>query len=378
MITRRILFLVDSLGIGGAERGLVLTLRFLNRDYIDGEVASLWEPMTLRRDIEALGIPVHALESGRGPRALLQVPRLVRLLRRGRFDAIHTQVVWSSIAGRIAGRIARVKVISHVLNADPHGRDQAELPRVTARKAQVVALLDELTGRFLVDRFVAISQAAAKNPIRGRSWDRSRFSVVARGQPLEELARRAAEDPHPAIENPGRPSILSVGRLAPQKGHRYLIDAMPKILAEYPGAVLLIAGDGYSRPVLEQRARPLGKSVTFLGIRSDVPSLLSRCDVFVFPSLWEGQGNALLEAMAVGGPIVATRIPAIEETLRHGEDAWLVDPANSEALAEGVLRMMADPAMAASMAKRAALASGRFDIHRTTMELESLYRDVLG
>lgn len=376
-MTRRILYLIDSLGTGGAESGLLLTLRHLDKRRFEPEVAYLWPPSGKAKELQSLGIRVHALNVSRGPGAFMAVPKVTRLLKRGRFDAIHTQVVWASIVGRIAGKLARTRVISHVVNVEPGAAEGREVPRSVARKAGVINALDDLTGRFLTDRFIGISDAVRRNPIRGRSWSQKRFSVVLRGQDLEDLAERAALDPTPPVGDPGRPSLLAVGQLRWQKGHRYLLDAMPAVLADYPQAKLLVAGGGHLAGELAAQAEHLGGRVELLGVRHDVPALLSRCDVFVFPSLWEGQGNALVEAMAVGGPIVATRIPAVEETVRDGETAVLVPPGDAKALATGILRVLSNPSDSAEMAGRAAREAARFDVHATTRRLEALYDEVM-
>jgi len=376
-VAKRILYLIDGLAMGGAERGLVLTLRHLDRTRFEPEVAYLWPPAPLRVEIEALGIPVYEIGARRGPRALLSVRKVARLLRERRFDAVHTAVVWASIVGRLAGRRAGVTVISHIANVDPMGFMERELSDATARKARLVARLDEWTGRRLVDRFVAISEAVRAHPIRGASWDRSRIDVVLRGQDLQALRAEALMEPDPPIEDPGDPSIVCVARLSPQKGHRHLIEAMRTVLDEFPNARLLLCGDGTLRPPLERLAAPLGDRAAFLGVRLDARALVARAGLFAFPSLWEGQGNALLEAMAVGAPIVATRIPAVEETLVDGEDAILVAPGDARALADGMLRMLRDPAAARAMGARAAAAAERYDIGSTTRDLEAVYARVM-
>ncbi|MDP9242306.1 MAG: glycosyltransferase [Actinomycetota bacterium] len=376
-MAHRVLYVVDSLGMGGAERGLSLTLRHLDRTRFEPEVAMLWEPDTLARDLDELGVRVHKLGARRGPAALLVVPRLRRLLRRRRFDAAHTQVLWASITGRIAGRLAGVKVISHVLNVDPGRSRNADLPSSVALKVRIVGALDEWTGRLLVDRFIAISEAVRAHPIRGRSWDRSKISVVDRGQDVEALTADAERQPSPPLGETGQPVILSVGRLAPQKGHRYLIRAMADVVHEYPSAQLLVAGEGHLADELKAIADPLGDHVHFLGVRRDVPALLVRADVFVFPSLWEGVGNALREAMLLGKPVVATDIPAHRGYVTDGIDGLLVPPADAEALASAVLRLLREPEEAAGIGKRAAETAARFDIRRTTRELESVYDEVL-
>jgi glycosyltransferase involved in cell wall biosynthesis len=376
-VAHRVLYVVDSLGLGGAERGLVLTLRHLDPERVRPEVAMLWDPDTLASEISALGIPVHRLRARRGPAALLRVFRLARLLRHRRFDAVHTQVLWASITGRIAGRLARVKVISHVLNVDPGPSRLREVGSLLGLKIRLVGALDELTGRFLVDRFVAISEAVREQPIRGRSWPRDRICVVDRGQDVEALSAVAALEPSPPIEGLGGPVVLTVGRLAPQKGHRYLLRAMGDVVHEFPDAQLLLAGEGHLHEELRALADPLGEHVSFLGLRGDVPALLRRSDVFVFPSLWEGVGTALREAMLLGRPVVASDIPAHREFVTHGVDGLLVPPADAEALATAILRLLRDPEEAAAIGRRAAGSAARFDIRRTTEELEAIYDDVI-
>jgi glycosyltransferase involved in cell wall biosynthesis len=377
-VAHRVLYVVDSLGMGGAERGLISTLRHLDRSRFQPEVAMLWNPDTLAGELHELGIPVHRLRAHRGPPSLLAIPRLVRLIRRRRFDAVHTQVLWASITGRIAGWLARVRVISHVLNVDPGKVRVAELTGTLALKIRIVGALDAWTGRAFVDRFVAISDAVREHPIRGASWDRAKISVVDRGEDVATLRAEAEREPSPALEDPGSPLLLTVGRLAPQKGHRYLLRAMGEIVHEFASAQLLVAGLGHLEEELRAIADPLGSHVRFLGLRKDVPALLARADVFVFPSLWEGVGNALREAMLLGSSVVATDIPAHREYVGDGVEGLLVPPADAEAIAGAVLRLLRDPGVAAAMGKRAAASATRFDIHATTRRLEVVYDEVLG
>jgi glycosyltransferase involved in cell wall biosynthesis len=372
----RVLYVLESLGMGGAERGLVLTLQHFDRDRVRPEVAYLWEPGLLGREIRDLGVPVHRLRAPRGDWSLTAIPRLRRLIASRHIDIVHTALVWSSIGGRIAGKLAGKKVVSHIVNADPEGwRDRVLPPRV-ARNTRIVARVDAVTGRLLVDRFVAVSEAARDAAISSSRWPARKIRVVRRGQDLEDLAARAAREPDPPLGDPGDPCILTVGRLMPQKGQRYLVDAMPRVLEEFPGARLLIAGEGSLRRMLEDRARAFKDRVAFLGLRRDVPSLLSRADLFVFPSLWEGQGNALIEAMAVGRPIVATRIPAVTEVIHDAETGVLARAGDAGALAEAMLRVLRDPVSADAMAGRAKEAAQQFDIRETTRDLEAVYDEL--
>lgn len=377
-MAHRVLYLVDSLGTGGAERGLTLTIRHLDRSKVEPEVAYLWDPSPLRAGLESAGVRVHRIGVRPGIGASLAIPRVRTLLRAGGFDAIHTQVLWASITGRIAGRLAGVKVISHIANVETGGLRDQELEPGVARKARMLARIDGWTGRRFVDRFVAISEAVRADPIRGAGWDRSRIDVVLRGQELEELGERATGSVTPPLNDTGSPTLLCVGRLAEQKGHRFLLEAMPLILARHPDAHLLLAGDGHLRGSLQVRAGPLGNRVSFLGVRDDVPALINYVDLFVFPSLWEGQGNALLEAMAVGAPIVATDIPSTRGTVTDEEQALLVPPGDASALASAVNRLLAEPGFAARLGEAARDRARDYDIERTTRDLEAVYDHVLG
>lgn len=365
----RILYLIDSLGVGGAEHGLVLTLAHLDRERFAPEVAYLWEPSRLTGEIEALDVPVHRIRARKGDWSLASVPKVRKLLKDGDFDLIDTSLTWSSIVGRAAGRAAGIKVVSHIASAPPEEWVRQALPPKQARRAKNDARLEGLTGKWFMDRSIAPSDGGPHGP--------GAVSVVHQGLDLGDLRERAALPVRPPVLDPGEPCLLTVGRLAAQKGQRYLIDAMHAVLMEFPHARLLVAGEGSLRRMLEDRARPFGDRVAFLGAREDIPALLAHADLFVLPSLWEGQGSALIEAMAIGRPIVATKIPAVMDAVRDGETGVLARAGDSAGLAESMLRVLRDPKSAKAMAKRAQGESERFDITSTTRELEAVYDQVL-
>jgi glycosyltransferase involved in cell wall biosynthesis len=176
-------------------------------------------------------------------------------------------------------------------------------------------------------------------------------------------------------------SIASVGRLSEEKGHRYLIEAMPRIRGAYPGAVLSIAGDGPERGALERRAQELGldSSVRFLGQVNDTPDLLSGTDVYVQPSLYEGLGLSIAEAMAAGCAVVATRVGGVPALVRDGATGVLVRPADPAALAEAVVGLLSDAARARSLAEAARVHVARhFSLRRMVERYEALYEELAG
>ena len=175
--------------------------------------------------------------------------------------------------------------------------------------------------------------------------------------------------------------VSGVARLDPQKGLRYLIEAMPALLREVPGVVLMFAGDGppAARPALVSLAETLrvGSQVRFLGVQADVRPYLELCDAFVLPSLYEGMGISLVEAMAMERACVATSTTAVPEVVADGLSGFLVAPANPSVLAAAIARLLRDPVLRARMGTEGRrIALERFDVSRNIGQLESVYSQV--
>ena len=181
---------------------------------------------------------------------------------------------------------------------------------------------------------------------------------------------------------PGEPvNVAYVGRIRPVKGVSVLVAAWPKVIrgdaAQPLDARLLIAGDGAEREALAQSARDngVGDTVEFLGEVSDVPGVLARADVYVQPSFQEGLPNAVLEAMAMGLPIVATRVSGNEDVVADGDNGLLVPPGDPDALAAAVRRLVADPALALRMGRRSReIVESRFSLTAVMNQLRAAYR----
>ena len=143
------------------------------------------------------------------------------------------------------------------------------------------------------------------------------------------------------------PVIGHVGHFADHKGHRYLVEAVPAILRRFPDIKVVLVGEGELRSEVEAQVNRLGivKSVIFTGFRTDISSILASFDLFVLPSHLEGLCTSVMDAMAVGLPVVATRTGGVPEVVEDGETGLLVPPRDPDALADGVLRMLNDPGL---------------------------------
>jgi glycosyltransferase involved in cell wall biosynthesis len=176
------------------------------------------------------------------------------------------------------------------------------------------------------------------------------------------------------------PVIGTVGRLHRQKGHTVLIDAAALVARDFPAARFVIIGEGEERAALERKAGIVGVAQRFemTGASHDVPFRLASMDLFVLPSLWEGLPLTLLEAMAVGVPVVATSVDGVAEVIEDGEDGLLVPPGDSSALAAAIVRLLRDPQHAHEMGSRAMeKVKIDFGVDRMVRQTEEVYRRAL-
>lgn len=362
-----VLCVIDSLAVGGAELSLaVMAPRFVEAG-VRLDVAYLRERLGLGDALRAAGAEVVSL-AGPGGR-LGAIGRLRRLLRARHPDLVHTTLFESDVAGRIAGSLAAVPVVSSLVSA-MYGEEHVHNPSLRPWKVRAAQVVDALTARRVV-RFHATSEHVAEQMSRRLRIPRERIDVVPRGRDPEQLAsrwpaRRAAARAALRVD-PETPVVLAVGRQVYAKGLDVLLEALPLVLREHPRARLIVAGaEGAQTADLRaavSRMRIDGR-VRFLGVRQDVPELLCAADVFVLPSRREGLPGALLEAMALEAPVVATDIPPSREVLGNEGCARLVPVGHAQALGAAITATIADPEEAA---RRAARARGRF-LERFTLE----------
>jgi len=295
------------------------------------------------------GFPFHRATFRPRPR---DVGDLRRIVRDAAPDVVHAASIFPlalavprALLRRPPG--ARPALFASVLVDPASDMVFAGGPRPLAKRLRngiarrVAPRLDAL---FPVSRIVAESLASLG--IRGRT--------IVSGAVIDigDLERRASAP----VELPaGRPLIGSaIGQLEPLKGARFLVTAFASLAAAYPQAALLVAGEGSERSALEALAGQLGVGarVHFVGYLEDPAPVVARLDLYVSPSLSEGLGQAIAEAMALGVPVVATDVGGVRELVAE-DRGLLVPPADADALAAAMRRTLDDPALAAAMAERA-------------------------
>jgi glycosyltransferase involved in cell wall biosynthesis len=377
----KVLFVIDGLGTGGAERSLAEMLPQLERRGVQSVVACLHRRTEGVQDqVLASGYDVRFLRGHRASR----IQDLRGLIRSEHPSLMHTTIFESNLSGRVAAVGSGLPVVTSLVST-PYVPARSHDPNVAAWKLAVVKAVDGATSRHLTTAFHAISRAVKRAAVRDLRIDESRITVIPRGREPERLGRgssgrRVAARRDLGLDGEG-PVVVTVGRQEFQKGQWYLLEAMALLRAERPGVRLVIAGrrgNGSSRLEAVLRRTGLNGEVRFLGHRNDVPEVLAAADLFVFPSLFEGLGGALIEAMALGLPIVASDLPAIREVVEEGANALLVPPGSPGRLADAMRELLDDPARRAAFgAKGREIFEERFTIDRSVDRMVSLYERVV-
>lgn len=334
----RLLYVIDSLAPGGAETSLAEMAPGLVNAHIDLHVLPLKDQLDLAPRLQDSGAVIHR-NTGRGRARVRNVRSVIKVAKSIRPDAIHTTLFEADVAARIAALALGIPA-STSLVSDSY--DASHYQESSAAKLHAARAVDAATG-LIAHRFHAITHAIAQS-VAPRLWIPSgKIEVIPRGRnplrfPFKPPGERERIRQQLGITRHA-PVILAIGRQEPQKGLQHLLAATQILGSNHSDLVVIIAGrEGRATPTLKSTALAIRRDIRFLGHRTDVSSLLSAADVLCFPSEREGLGGVLIEAMAVGCPIVATSIPTSREVLGSGTNSvgLLTPPGDHVALATSI------------------------------------------
>ncbi|MFQ5790435.1 MAG: glycosyltransferase family 4 protein [Acidobacteriota bacterium] len=296
------------------------------------------------------------------------------LLRRERVQIVHTHTSKAGFIGRLAASLARVPVVIHT----PHGHIfHGYYGRFTTR---LFVAMERLAARFS-DRLVVLTDRGAEEHLQQGIGRRHQYVTIPSGVNLSSLRARAPKRER-ARANVGLKStelvILGVGRLVPVKGFDVAIQAMPEVARQVPTARLMLLGEGPERERLEDLARRLDvhQRLRLLGASNDVAAFLAAADVLVAPSRNEGMGRALVEAMALGLPVVATRVGGIPCVVEDGSTGKLVPPEDAPALAAALVSLLRNATERLELGRRGQERAESFSLATMESRLLQLYREV--
>jgi glycosyltransferase involved in cell wall biosynthesis len=380
----RILFVIDTLGVGGAEHSTATLLPHLRANGHDVSVATLYEAgFGDEERIRGDGFDVRPL-GGRSYAS--RVAELRRRILRSRPDIVHTALFHSDLVGRIAAWRTGAVVVSSLVTTRYDERRLATLLRQQRWKARAVQLTDAATIRLCVDHLHAVSPGVATANANALHIAPARISVVERGRDpavLGEWSASRRAETRARLDVPDTADvILAVGRHEPAKNHVDLVRATELLVDDFPSLVVLVAGrSGNATASLHEclAAHPRAEAVTrLLGHRFDVPDLLCAADALAISSIYEGTAGAAIEAMALRCPVVCTAVPGIAGILADGRNALLVQPGDPVALAAGLRRVLEDHALADRLRSggREEFES-RFTVEVAAARMERFYAELL-
>ncbi len=357
----KIIHIISTLEIGGAELQLLDVLKKLDKSRYEVSVCCLTRGGPLVDDFCKLGIEVIILKR-RFRFDFSLIKQIIRVVKEKKIDIVHTHMFTANSWGTLASRIARVPIIINSVHD------------IEAWKCWHHRFIDRMLFSY-VDTVITNSDATRGFMVKNGKLNGNKFVTVYNGIDILKFS------PHLSHVNSDFPTIGTVARLdEPKKGLKYLIMAMEIIKNEIPNCQLIIIGDGHSRGSLESlvNEKKLERNVRFFGYRKDIPELLAEIDVFIVPSLWEGLGDVILEAMAMEKPVVATNVGGIPEMVSHGKTGFLVPAKDSPALAAMILKLLKSPEMRREMAKTGRKrVEDNFSIEKTVEKIQAIYDELI-
>lgn len=300
---------------------------------------------------------------------------LTRILKEKKPDLVHTHRYKDSVLGAVAAKLAGVPYVVRTV----HGLTEP-MTGWSRMKFRAYEALDRATLQCMADLVIGVSKGIA-DTLAQSGYRPTMLTHIHNGIDLGQMTPiQASADVRRELGLDDASLVIgAVGRLSPVKGHASFLDAAKLILQEEPRARFLLVGNGPLQRQLRAQAAQLGlgDACLFLGDRADVYDLVAAMDVFVLPSLNEGIPMALLEAMALNRPVVATDVGGVPEVLEHRVTGLLVSPADPRGLADACLNLLANPAWAGRLGQQARHAvESRFTLERSGRELVEAYRSV--
>jgi glycosyltransferase involved in cell wall biosynthesis len=365
----RLLKFVTDFRIGGTERQFVTLVRRLDPHLFDVHLAAQLERGDLRGQLDERAHPLltYPIDSLYSPRTIAQQLRFARDLRKRRIEIVHTYGFYPNVFATAPAKLAGAVMIASI-------RDQGDMWRPAQLRAQ----------RFVLRwaDAIIVNASAVKDVLVRAGYDARRIEVIRNGLDLSRFEARAPQGKlRRELGLPSRgPLVAALCRLHQIKGVEHFLEAAVILCRRFPDVRFLVAGDGYHRQALERHAADLGlgSRVIFTGLRHDVPEFLQQVNVSVLPSLSEALSNTLLESMAAGVPVVATRVGGNPEVVEDGVTGFLVPPREPEALAASIGRLLEHPQLAQAMGRAGReRAAEHFSLQRLTQETESLYLRLL-
>ena len=379
----KVLHIITRLDKGGSAENTFLTVKGLDKEKYD--VTLMSGPVEdadqeRRTQVEECGIRyIHLPVLVRNIHLVydfIALCRIYRFLAKEKFDVVHTHTSKAGLLGRFAARLAGISRVVHT----PHGHIfYGYFGRL---KTKMFIRLEKLASR-VTNRIVALTDREKSDYITHKIVREGKCIVIHSGIELDRYRELTLEEKNKLKKEIGIPEdalvVGTVGRLVPVKGPEFMLKASQYIIPESPETHFIFAGDGPLKEGLQTLAKETGtdKNIIFLGWREDVPRILSLFDVLLLPSLNEGMGRVLAEAMALGKPIVASNAGGIPDLVIHGKNGFLVPPQNPEELAKHIQLLLENKDRREKMGRAGKEMASGFTHEAMVQKIAHLYEELM-
>lgn len=363
-----ILYIFVTLPVGGAENHLLTVLKEINRSKYNPVICCIREKGEIGEEIERMGVDIITLSRKSKSWNIRIIMDILKIIHQKNIQLIHAHLYHSNMYGRIAAAISKIPVIITEHNV---------YQKYKIKRRVINWLLAKKT-----DKIIAVSEAV-KRYVVSRDWvDASKIEVIYNGIDVKKFQSfLSKEEARHRIGIPVKCFLIgTIARLTEQKGHIYLIKAIDIIKGSIPNAKLVLVGSGPLESYLkaEVSEKELNDYVIFLGSRRDIPDILKAMDIFVLPSLWEGLGIALLEAMASSIPVIATNVGGVPEIINNDINGLLVPPGDPFSLSQAIFDLYKNEFKRQRLSKNGLeTIENKFTSHCMVKKIENLYESVL-
>lgn len=379
MSKNKIIYLIDTLQTGGAEISLLeIASRLQNWEPV---VIAIYKGETLKPKFEKTGIKTYSLNIRKKFGLRKGYKQICSIVKHENPLILHAFLFRAEQFSRLIGPRFNIPVINSFVNDSYSPERYALLSKKKKISLNFYKTIDRITAG-KVTQFISLTNAIILNNTKALKIDPLHINVINRGRDFQQLRNQIDPYKISQIKNEfgDGPIILTVSRLLIRKGYIEAIKAIRQLISAFPDIKYLIAGEGHDRLKIENLIKDLDleNNVFLLGNRKDVPSLLEASDIFLFPSHFEGQGGAMIEAMMLGKPIIASKIKVIEETVQDKFSALLYEAKNINDMADKISWALTNKEKMQEIARNAKTeGEEKYNIDRILLQYENMYNKII-
>lgn len=377
---KKVLFLIDTISVGGAELSIYEVVK--NLHHTDPIVCVLYKAEnSLKKEFEKNNIPLFFFDIQKRFGFQEAIQKLNDLVRKEKPDAVHATHFNAEFVCRLAIPKFKIPLVCSLIS-DTYSQDRYALfSKREILKLEIYKFFDRMTAK-LANKYISVAECILEPNSRYLNLPIDRMVVVQNGRNMDFYHNAKPLDRKSIVPEyqEGDVFIVSNSRVVRSKGFEEMFGAFEILAEKYTNLYLIVVGNGYDYVHYQERAKQMkkGNRIKFLGPRLDMPQILKACDIFWFPTHFEGSPGVVIEAMVCKLPIISTNIPSITENLIDGENGLICKLGDIPSLVEKTEMLLENPELGKQLAQKAYdLGVKKFDIKTLAAKQERVYLDLI-